>query len=113
MERINGMATYVQEDGLAVLAVDPGTGEVVSGVCSFSFVDEAIERLIINVYQINSEIVRRRQKYRCIECGRLGPLEIDHHPVSRARGQRNDRLENLRGVCTGFGCGIHAKKHGG
>jgi 5-methylcytosine-specific restriction endonuclease McrA len=113
MEKINGMATYVQENGLAVLAVDPETGAAVSEVHSFSCVDEAIERLIVQVYQINSEIVRRRQQYRCFECGRLAPLEIDHHPVSRARGQRDDRPSNLRGVCTGFGCGVHARKHGG
>jgi hypothetical protein len=111
MERINGCLTYKSESGSGYQAVDPDG--VVVAWSGRLLQKPAVEELIESVYKINSDIVRRRQDYRCLLCGRIGPLEIDHHPVSRARGQRNDRTDNLRAVCTVYGCGEHARKHGG
>lgn len=73
--------------------------------------DKALRLLIDTIYKLRSAWVMKNQKYRCLECGSLNPLEIDHK-VPRARG-RDDRIENLRAVCASFtGCGVHQRKHG-
>lgn len=107
MERINGCLTYKPESESGYQAVDQD-GVVVSW-SGYVVEKRAIQELVEEVYRDNSEIVRRRQKFLCLLCNRLKPLEIDHHPVSRARGQRDDRLANLRGLCRA----CHAPKHGG
>lgn len=105
--KINGCGAY--RDAYLNISAVTKDGEVIATVESYSHVEQAVDRLVDMVYKVNSEIVRKRQGYKCLLCGRLGPLEIDHHPVSRARGGRRDTTDNLRGLC--HTC--HAKKHGG
>lgn len=63
----------------------------------------------LNYKQI-SAIVREEQEYRCLLCGRLVALEIDHINM-RSHG-RDDRRANLRALGTRFSCGCHARRHG-
>lgn len=74
---------------------------------------EALKRLVEKVYKIHSEIVLKKQNYRCASCGAAGMrLEIDHI-IQRSKG-RDDRVTNLRGLCASFtGCRVHMRKHNG
>lgn len=71
----------------------------------------ALELLILRIYGRRADWVRRAQRFRCANCGELGPLEIDHI-IPRSKG-RKDVITNLRAICpSGFGCKAHQKKHG-
>lgn len=71
-----------------------------------------LKQLVEKVYKIHSKIVLEKQKYRCLLCGGRFPLDIDHIKP-RSKG-RDDRVENLRAICSAFyGCRAHARKHGG
>lgn len=73
---------------------------------------ETLRLLVEKVYKIHSKIVLEKQKYRCLLCGGRFPLDIDHIKP-RSKG-RDDRVENLRAICSAFyGCRAHARKHGG
>lgn len=78
-------------------------------------VESALKALHEMVYHARGEEVYRRQEGKCAMCGRKMPAnayEIDHK-IPRSRG-RDDRIENLRAVCTGLnGCDLHRRKHGG
>jgi 5-methylcytosine-specific restriction endonuclease McrA len=68
--------------------------------------DRALELLVEWVYRLRCEAVRKRDGYRCTNCGRLGPTEIDHI-IPRSRG-RSDLMTNLRSICSD----CHRRKHG-
>ena len=51
--------------------------------------------LVEAVYASRRAVAAYRQGYRCFSTVAFGPLECDHI-TSRARGARDDRLENLR-----------------
>lgn len=64
----------------------------------------AVER----VYAINREVAMERAGWRCERCGKITGVTA-HHKVHRARGQRDDRVENLEVLCAEH----HGKEHGG
>lgn len=76
----------------------------------------ALRELHSRVYRERGMLAYRLQEGKCIFCGRAMPsnsYEIDHKSSRGAHG-RNDRVDNLQAVCTGFnGCDMHRKKHGG
>src|ERR1700677_1039266 len=65
---------------------------------------DALKMLVEAAYQIRRGLAFKRDRYRCVNCGRLGSqgvgVEIDHI-IPRARGGRLDMLSNLRSVCCG------------
>jgi len=69
--------------------------------------DRALAQLLENIYGRHCRVVFGKQAWRCAECGRVAPLQADHI-ISRARGQRNDRVENLAGKCSE----CHGIRHG-
>lgn len=59
-------------------------------------------------YKRNSQMVFEAQSYRCANCGEMKPLQA-HHRKHRSQG-RNDRTENLVGLCSSCHEGKHAAK---
>jgi hypothetical protein len=112
-ERINGLRYVVSKDAKGRSHVEAWDGEKMLAESLNRKEKQAIKEVVEMVYRIWSREVMDAQGWLCALCGERKPLEIDHHPISRARGQRDDRRSNLRAVCTAFGCGLHAKKHGG
>jgi 5-methylcytosine-specific restriction endonuclease McrA len=56
-----------------------------------------ILRLSLPELQHQRERVRRRDGYRCTQCGGLGPLQV-HHKKRRSDGG-GDEMENLVSLC--------------
>jgi 5-methylcytosine-specific restriction endonuclease McrA len=71
----------------------------------------ALEALLRDNWARVCRIVAQRQRWRCQSCGNVRRLEF-HHCVPRSKG-RDDRPENVVGLCTAFGCGAHRRLHGG
>ncbi len=72
---------------------------------------ESLQHLVNDNLRVNGNMVRKQQKWRCAipSCGKIRPLQIHHVKLRQSGGgQRDDRIENLRGVC--FTC--HASEHG-
>lgn len=68
---------------------------------------EGLESLVRKVYLIHSEIVRKRQQYRCADCSKFPtPLQV-HHKIFRSHG-RDDRVSNLKALCPS----CHERAHG-
>jgi hypothetical protein len=88
-------ATAIDEDG-ACLMISETTEK------------KAIEEIVDYVYRVRAEKARIRQDYRCFHCARITGLETDHI-VPRARGGRDDSMENLRGLCPS----CHRNRHDG
>lgn len=66
------------------------------------------EKLLVEtVYALRRAEVFKEQDYLCKLCGGLKPLECDHIESRGAHG-RNDRKENLRGLCVD----CHRIRHG-
>jgi 5-methylcytosine-specific restriction endonuclease McrA len=57
-------------------------------------------------YERNKRIVFEQQGWRCARCGKMKPLQ-GHHKVFRSK-DRDDRVENLAGLCSG----CHGSRHG-
>ena len=73
--------------------------------------NEGLKKLGQAIYEYHCQIVRERQEHRCLSCGGLFPLQVDHI-VSRAQG-RDDRVSNLRGLCAGPQSNrCHDRRHG-
>jgi hypothetical protein len=107
--RVNGMEVRIS--GKFFDAYDPETGEVIATTIG-SNTKRVADALILAVYQHNCRIVFERQGGKCYACHESNPLQFDHK-ISRAKG-RDDRSENLRGVCHPmYGCKAHSKRHGG
>ncbi len=66
------------------------------------------------IYHARGEAKYEEQGGKCCFCEQPlnGVYEVDHI-VPRARGARNDRMENLQCCHTAFGCDGHRRKHGG
>jgi 5-methylcytosine-specific restriction endonuclease McrA len=116
-EKINGHEPVVfpQRGGTFRAVCTCGCNGGLPAVLSASAATEkkVLKLLLEEVYRHHSKIVMTRQGWRCLACDRNNPgLEIDHIH-SRARGERDDRLPNLRAICSGpDGCGAHQRKHG-
>lgn len=111
-ESITGRYPKVaSSDGMAVAEALDDNGKVMAS--AFGKTETAaLEALLIVTYQVHSRLAMERDKWRCSMCGRIGKLEIDHIKA-RSKG-RDDRVENLRSVCSGpGGCGFHQRRHGG
>lgn len=59
---------------------------------------KVLDQLVASVYSIRAERARVASGFRCKYCGKIVPLQT-HHRVHRARGQRDDRVENLDVLC--------------
>ncbi len=110
--RITGYEIRLLTDSPLGVAYGAFRADVQIAAASGSKPGEALKLLVEKIYKIHSEIVLRQQKRRCAECGGKFPLDVDHiNPRSKGR---DDRVENLRGICAAFfGCRAHARKHGG
>jgi len=58
---------------------------------------EALKKLVDNNYADLRKRLAIKQKHKCWECGKFGPLEF-HHIIHRSKG-RVDSEENLIGLC--------------
>jgi len=112
-ERINGLRYVVLAKPKGRFYVEAFDGDIMIANAEEFTLSKTLDIIVNTVYRINSRQKMVEQDWKCALCGKRNPLEIDHHPISRARGQRDDRPQNLRAVCTVYGCGLHAKKHGG
>jgi hypothetical protein len=95
--------------GMVVIEGSEGSRRVVS--VSARSAREAERNFLSANWDRVRKLVAERQKHACAVCGRVAPLEF-HHVVPRSKG-RNDRPENIIGVCGPFGCGYHRRVHGG
>jgi len=68
---------------------------------------EALQLMFAHNWNRLHREVREEQRHLCAHCGKRGPLSL-HHITHRSRG-RNDRRENLEGLCVQ----CHGQKHGG
>lgn len=114
VEKITGLTLWIDDsitsECIYALQDDQGRA-VVSRVGHKKDERKILKALVEDNYSRVRFLVARKQNFRCAECGRLGPLEADHIKP-RSKG-RDDRIENLRMVCSGTGCGAHRRKHGG
>ena len=69
---------------------------------------ECLKRLVDFFYELFGQEALKRAEYRCQRCGRFSGLQR-HHIEHRARGQRNDAVENLEILCAK----CHGEEHGG
>lgn len=101
VERITRGQVTVQSDGIPGRVqcwLSDGSGKVIACSDPFRKASDALDDLVKKHYADRREDAFRRQRWRCFHCGRIVPLECDHIK-SRARGQRLDTIENLRGLC--------------
>lgn len=110
-ERITGYEVHIS--GHTLDAVDPEGVVIASATASTT--KEAARLLVEEVYRIHSRRVWELQARRCWHCKRLISEWETDHVKSRARGQRDDRVSNLRALCPSMmpgSCRFHAKRHG-
>ena len=69
---------------------------------------DCLKRIVEYFYELFGQEALKRADYRCQRCGRFAGLQR-HHKVHRARGQRDDSVENLEWLCAK----CHGQEHGG
>lgn len=65
----------------------------------------ALDKLVRSHWRWVTITVAQRQNYRCAYCGLIKPLDF-HHVTPRSKG-RNDRPDNIVGVCRS----CHERRH--
>lgn len=93
-----------QEDWYFVTAIRDGKPLATHGA---DHLKKALKGVVEKVYAINREAAFEKAGYRCVRCGKIVPLQA-HHVIHRARGQRDDSVENLDPLCAEH----HEQEHG-
>ena len=106
-QRATGCVIEIEngEDGYFVVAIKDGKPVATAGGSSLK---KSLQSIVNKVYEINRQKAYEKADYRCARCGEIVPLQA-HHIKHRARGQRDDSVDNLEVLCSEH----HDKEHGG
>lgn len=69
--------------------------------------EQAIRMLVDECYRVRCQYIAKQQRFRCLECDSIRPLEFDH--IQKRSQNRLDAVRNLRGLCSE----CHRRRHGG
>lgn len=109
VERITGLTVVIFEGSNMVAHDEDG---LIHWEARFHASRAGVDRAADSIIDRNYAAMRRRvfaeQGGKCAECGKFRPLECDHRN-SRGSNGRDDRRENLQGLCNP----CHEKKHRG
>jgi len=107
-ERITGLtirATQpVPHGDCAFIGINSNDVAIVAGRSRSS--GDALNKLVDNHYKMVCKEVALKQKHKCWECGKFGPMQF-HHVQHRSKG-RIDSLDNIVGLCPM----CHGRQHG-